>query len=72
MHKLVHEMAKTFGDDAPLPTVYRRTLIPLLNLAKPVSTSLPTPVSFSPTITPTNNDPMMKALLDEAMKRQGY
>jgi hypothetical protein len=50
MQKLVHEMAKDFGDDAPLPSVYRRTLTPLLNLARPVS---PSPSAASVNIWPT-------------------
>jgi hypothetical protein len=69
MHKLVHEMAKIFGDDAPLPTVYRRTLIPLLNLAKPVSTSLSTPTSFSPIVAPISNDSLAWAMLNEQVNR---
>jgi hypothetical protein len=69
MHKLVHEMAKDFGDDAPLPAVYRRTLIPLLNLARPSSTSPSTPASFSSPIAPPSDGSAAWALLNPLGKR---
>lgn len=69
MQKLVHEMAKDFGDDAPLPSTYRRTLIPLLNLAKPEIASPSTFLSSSPLNAPASLDPVIKSMLDAQIKR---
>jgi TIR domain len=65
MQQLVSEMAKEFGDDPPQPSVYRKTLNPLLNLAKPLSTSFTPSASSS-----INESPLAKALLDDAVKRK--
>jgi len=73
MQQLVNEMAKAFGDSAPQPSVYRKTLVQFVNLARrPVSIDSSIPISTSPPTAPTSLDPMMKVVLDAEMKRQGY
>jgi hypothetical protein len=69
MQKLVHEMAKDFGDDAPLPSTYRRTLIPLLNLARPENTIPSAPTSFNTPTAPSGDGSAAWALLNPQVKR---
>jgi len=70
MQQLIDEMARELGELAPQPSVYRRTLGPLVNLSKPPSSSSPTPPNIEAIMGAKNSDTLMKALFDEEMRRK--